>query len=270
MNKLLQGKKGLVLGVANEHSIAWHIAKKCWEEGAELASTYQNEKTLRFVQPLFESIGSKFYHEMDVTREDSVQVVMGKLREHFEGELDFIVHSVAGGPKKGELEGRFIQTSRQGFMDSMLISVFSLNVVLKETLDMLRNRDAAVMTVSYMGGERVVTNYNIMGVAKAALESNVRYLAADLGREGIRVNCLSPGTIKTRAASGIGAFNQLIEHTAAHSPLRRNATVDEVAKASLLLLSDWGSGITGETIYVDAGFHITGVDLPIEEEKDRG
>ncbi len=264
MDKLLRGKKGLVLGVANEHSIAWHIAKKCGEEGADLAFTYQNEKTLRFVEPLFQSMNASFYEAMDVTQETSVHEMMRKLEQHFSGELDFIVHSVAGGPKRGELEGRFIDTSKEGFVDSMMISVFSLNMVVKEALPMMKNRNGSIMTISYMGGERVVTNYNMMGVAKAALESNVRYLAADLGAEGIRVNCLSPGTIKTRAASGIGSFDQLVDYTATHSPLRRNATVDEVAKASLLLLSDWGSGITGETIYVDAGYHITGVDLPKE------
>ncbi|BAU28558.1 enoyl-[acyl-carrier-protein] reductase [NADH] [Aneurinibacillus soli] len=269
MNELMKGKKGLVLGVANENSIAWHIAKKLADEGAELAFTYQNEKTGKYVLPLFESIGSRFYEIMDITDPENTKMVMKKLDKHFKGELDFVVHSIAGGPQRGELSGKYIDTSREGFTQSMIISVYSLNVVLKETRHMLRGRNASVIAMSYYGSEKVVTNYNVMGVAKAALESSIRYLAADLGEEGIRVNGLSPGTIKTRAASGIGGFDELYDYTSKHAPLKRNVTTDEVANASLFLLSDLSSGITGDIVYVDAGYNLMGIDLHKEAEDVR-
>lgn len=258
MKKLMAGKKGLVLGVANEHSIAWAISKRLAEEGAELAFTYQNEKTASYVIPLFQSIGSQFYEMMDLTDPQHVSNVVEKLHDHFNGELDFIVHAVAGGPKKGELSGKYMNISLDSFVDSMIISVYSLTDIVKRTFNMMEGRSASVVTLSYYGSEKVVKNYNVMGVAKAALESSVRYLASDLGEYGIRVNALSPGTVKTRAASGIGDFDELYEYTSQHSPLKRNATLEEIANSSLFLLSDLGAGITGQTIYVDAGYSIKG------------
>jgi len=258
---LMTGQKGLILGVANDQSIAWAVAKLLHEEGAELAFTYQNEKTGQYVLPLFEQVNSRFHAIMDVTDEDSINQVMRAAGEALGGEMDFIVHSIAGGPMKGELNGRYVETSREGFLNSMLVSVYSLQAVARACLPFMQNRSASIVTMSYYGAEKVVSNYNVMGAAKAALESSVRYLAADLGRDGIRVNTLSPGTLMTRAASGIGEFGELVEYTAAHSPLGRNATFDEVAGATLFLVSPLSTGITGQTIYVDAGYSIVGIDL---------
>ncbi|WP_394231902.1 enoyl-ACP reductase [Niallia oryzisoli] len=258
MEKLMKGKKGLVLGVANENSIAWAISKRLAEEGADLAFTYQNEKTANYVIPLFQSITSSFYERTDLTNPEQVASVIEKLSHHFNGQLDFIVHAVAGGPNKGELSGKYIDVSLEGFVNSMVVSVYSLTDIVKQTYQMMKNRNASIITLSYYGSEKVVKNYNVMGVAKAALESSVRYLASDLGEYGIRVNTISAGTVKTRAASGIGDFDQLIEYTSEHSPLKRNATIEEIANSSLFLLSDLSTGITGQTIYVDAGYSIKG------------
>ena len=181
-----------------------------------------------------------------------------KLAHHFNGELDFIVHGIAGGPKRGELSGKYMDVSREGFLNSMEISVYSLTDIVKRTYDMMKDRHASIITLSYYGSEKVVKNYNVMGVAKAALESSVRYLAADVGECGIRINTLSAGTVKTRAASGIGDFDQLYDYCSQHSFLKRNATRQEIANTSLFLLSDLSSGITGQTIYVDAGYSVKG------------
>ncbi|MED4227104.1 enoyl-ACP reductase [Neobacillus cucumis] len=258
MKKLMEGKKGLVLGVANEHSIAWAISKRLAEEGAEIAFNYQNEKTASHVIPLFQSIDSPFYERMDLTDPNQVTEVLEKLKQQFNGELDFIVHAVAGGPHKGELSGKYMDVSLDGFVQSMVISVYSLTDIVKRTFKMMEGRNASILTLSYYGSEKVVKNYNVMGVAKAALESSVRYLAADLGEFSIRVNALSPGTVKTRAASAIGDFDSLYEYTSQHSPLKHNASLEEVANSSLFLLSNLSSGITGQTIYVDAGYSIIG------------
>ncbi len=255
---LMKGKKGLVLGVSNEHSIAWDISKRLADEGAQLAFTYQNEKTAPYVIPLFKSIDSSFYERVDVTNPEEVSNLIEKLDYHFNGELDFIVHGIAGGPKKGELTGKYMDVSLEGFLDSMSISVYSLTDIVKRTYHMMKGRQASIMTLSYYGSEKVVKNYNVMGVAKAALESSVRYLAADLGVDGIRINTLSAGTVKTRAASGIGDFDQLYDYSSRHSLLKRNATREEIANTSLFLLSDSSSGITGQTIYVDAGYSVKG------------
>lgn len=258
MEKLMKGKKGLVLGVSNEHSIAWAISKRLADEGAELAFTYHNEKTGSYVIPLFQSIASQFYERVDLTNPEQVSTMIEKLDNHFNGELDFIVHAVAGGPKKGELAGKYMDVSLDGFVNSMVVSVYSLTDIVKRTFNMMEERKASVITLSYYGSEKVVKNYNVMGVAKAALESSVRYLAADLGEHGIRVNALSPGTVKTRAASGIQDFDQLCEYTSQYAPLKRNATLEEIANSSLFLLSDLSTGITGQTIYVDAGYSVKG------------
>ncbi|MFZ0445292.1 MAG: enoyl-ACP reductase [Bacillus sp. (in: firmicutes)] len=261
MEKLMKGKKGLVLGVANEQSIAWAISKRLAEQGAELAFTYLNEKTGTYVVPLFQSVQSEFYEMVDVTNSEDVAAMVEKLYQHFNGELDFIVHAIAGGPKKGELSGKYMDVSRDGFVHSMVISVYSLTEIIKKTFHMMEGRHASIITLSYFGSEKVVKNYNIMGVAKAALESSVRYLAVDLGEWGIRVNTLSPGTVKTRAASGIGEFDKLVDYTSQHSPLKRNATLDEIANTALFLLSDLSSGITGQNILVDAGYSLKGDNL---------
>jgi enoyl-[acyl-carrier protein] reductase I len=261
MENLMKEKKGLVLGVANEHSIAWAISKRLADQGAELAFTYQNEKTGKYVIPLFQSINSHFYEIVDLTNPEDVSTMIKKLNHHYEGELDFIVHAVAGGPKKGELSGKYMDVSLEGFTNSMVISVYSLTDIVKRTTSMMEGRNASIITLSYYGSEKVVTNYNVMGVAKAALESSVRYLAADLGEYGIRVNALSPGTVKTRAASGINDFDTFVDYTSQHAPLKRNATLDEIANSSLFLLSDLSTGITGQTIYVDAGYSVKGDTL---------
>jgi enoyl-[acyl-carrier protein] reductase I len=258
---LMKDKKGLILGVANESSISWGVAKVLAEHGAQLAFTYQNEKTGKFVIPLFQSVGSKFYEILDITDDKNIQSVFDKLQEHWQGELDFIVHGIAGGPGKGELTNGYIQTTREGFVNSMLISVYSFTAVLREAAKMMKGRNAAALTMSYYGSDKVVPHYNVMGVAKAALESSVRYLAADLGTHGIRVNAISPGTIRTRAASGIGDFENLARFTELNSPMQRGVTQEEVGNAALFLLSDLASGVTGETLYIDAGYHIMGYTM---------
>lgn len=258
MNHLMKNKKGLILGVANENSISWGVAKVLAEHGAELAFTYQNEKTGKFVIPLFQSLGSKFYEILDITDDENIKAVFAKLNNHFNGELDFIVHGIAGGPGKGELADGYIETSREGFINSMLISVYSFTAVLREAALLMKGRNAAAITMSYYGSDKVIPHYNVMGVAKAALESSVRYLAADLGTHGIRVNAISPGTIRTRAASGIGDFETLARFAEANSPMQRGVTQEEVGRTALFLLSDLSSGITGETLFVDAGYNIMG------------
>ena len=187
----MENKKGLILGVANEDSISWGVAKVLAAHGAELAFTYQNETTGKFVIPLFQSVGSEFFEILDVTDDENIRAVFAELKNHFHGGLDFIVHGIAGGPGKEELAHRYIETSKQGFVNSMLISVYSFTAVLREAAEMMKGRNAAALTMSYYGSDKVVPHYNVMGVAKAALESSVRYLAADFGTHGIRVNAIS-------------------------------------------------------------------------------
>jgi len=258
---LMQNKKGLIMGVANENSISWGVAKVLAGHGAQLAFTYQNEKTGKFVIPLFQSVGSKFYEIMDITDDGNIQAVFARLKDHWPDGLDFIVHGIAGGPAKGELADGYIETSREGFINSMLISVYSFTAVLREAAKLMKGRNAAALTMSYYGSDKVVPHYNVMGVAKAALESSVRYLAADLGAQGIRVNAISPGTIRTRAASGIGNFENLARLTELNSPMQRGVTQEEVGRAALFLLSDLASGVTGEVLYIDAGYHIMGYTM---------
>lgn len=258
---LMKNKKGLILGVANENSISWGVAKVLAQQGAELAFTYQNERTGKYVIPLFQSLGSNFYEILDITDDANIKSVFTRLKEHWQGELDFIVHGIAGGPGKGELADGYIQTSREGFINSMLISVYSFTAVLREAVEIMKGRSAAALTMSYYGSDKVVPHYNVMGVAKAALESSVRYLAADLGSQGIRVNAISPGTIRTRAASGIGDFETLARFTELNSPMQRGVTQEEVGRAALFLLSDLSSGVTGEVLYIDAGYHIMGYTM---------
>ncbi len=258
MNQIMKNKKGIILGVANENSISWGVAKVLAEQGAKLAFTYQNEKTGKFVIPLFQSLGSDFYEMLDITSDENIKSVFAKLQGHFAGELDFVVHGIAGGPARGELSDGYLETSREGFINSMLISVYSFTAVLREAAGMMKGRNAAALTMSYYGSDKVIPNYNVMGVAKAALESSVRYLAHDLGPQGIRVNAVSPGTIRTRAAGGIGDFETMARFTEANAPMQRGVTQEEVGRAALFLLSDLASGITGETLFVDAGYNIMG------------
>ena len=261
MSNLMQNKKGLILGVANDDSISWGVARVLAAQGAQLAFTYQNEITGRYVIPLFESVGSRFYEILDITRDDDIKAVFARLKDHFHGGLDFIVHGIAGGPSREELAHRYIETTKEGFVNSMLISVFSFTTILREAAEMMKDRHASALTMSYYGSDKVVPHYNVMGVAKAALESSVRYLAADLGTYGIRVNAISPGPIRTRAASGIGDFEALTRLAELNSPMHRGVTQKEIGRAGLFLLSDLSSGVTGEVIFCDAGYNIMGVAM---------
>jgi enoyl-[acyl-carrier protein] reductase I len=261
MSHLMRNKKGLILGVANDNSISWGVAEVLAAQGAELAFTYQNETTGKYVIPLFQSVGSRFYEILDITHDEDIKAVFAKLKDHFHGELDFIVHGIAGGPSRQELADRYIDTSRQGFVNSMLISVYSFTTILREAADMMKDRHASALTMSYYGSDKVVPHYNVMGVAKAALESSVRYLAADLGIYDIRVNAISPGPIKTRAASGIGEFDNLTRLAASNAPMHRGVTQEEVGRTALFLLSDLSSGITGEVLFCDAGYNIMGAAM---------
>ncbi len=258
MSRLMEHKKGLILGVANENSISWGVAKVLAENGAELAFTYQNDITGKYVIPLFQSVGSQFYEILDITNDEKIRSVFAELKNHFHGGLDFIVHGIAGGPSKEELADRYIETSKEGFVNSMLISVYSFTTVLREAAEMMTGRNASALTMSYYGSDKVVPHYNVMGVAKAALESSVRYLAADLGTHGIRVNAISPGPIRTRAASGIGDFEALTRFAELNAPMHRGVTQEEVGRTALFLLSDLSSGVTGEILFCDAGYNIMG------------
>ncbi|WP_334084610.1 enoyl-ACP reductase FabI [Helicobacter typhlonius] len=257
MAKILEGKKGLIVGVANNRSIAYGIAKACKEQGADLAFTFLNEALEKRVRPIAEEMESKNYvYELDVSKEEHFEQLFHALKRDM-GELDFIVHSVAFAPKDA-LEGDFVQTSKQAFNTAMEISVYSLIELTRAMLPLL-NKDAAILTLTYLGSVKYVTNYNVMGVAKAALESSVRYLAYDLGKQGIRVNAISAGPIKTLAASGISDFNIMLKWNEANAPLRENVSIEQVGNAAMYLLSPLASGVTGEVHYVDAGYNIMGM-----------
>jgi len=259
---LMAGKKGLIMGVANERSIAWGITKALREQGAELAFTYQGDALLKRVAPLAESVGSDIMLPCDVTDQDSIDAVFDTLEEKW-GKLDFVLHGIAYSDKS-ELKGRYVDTSRDNFLQTMDISCFSFTAVAKRAAAMM-NEGGALVTLTYYGSERVTPHYNVMGVAKAALEASVRYLAEDLGKDKIRVNALSAGPMKTLAASGIGDFRYILKWNELNSPLRRNVTLEDVGGAGLYLLSNLSSGVTGETHHVDCGYHIVGmkaVDAP--------
>jgi len=252
----MQGKKGLICGVANDHSLAWGIAKELASHGAELAFTYASEPFKKRVIPLSESLGSSLVFPCDVTEEGAIERVFQDLSHSWET-LDFVVHAVAFSNKE-ELRGDFIQTSRENFLNTMLISCYSFIETLKHGSAFM-NPGGSFLTLSYFGSEKVVPHYNVMGVAKAALETSVRYAAEDLGKKGIRVNTLSCGSIKTLAASGIGDFRYILQWSQNNAPLRRNITLEDVGKSALYLLSDLSSGVTGETHHVDAGYNIVGM-----------
>ncbi|AKO96735.1 MAG: enoyl-ACP reductase FabI [Marinovum algicola] len=261
-NTLMAGKRGLIMGLANDKSIAWGIAKALADAGAELAFSYQGEALLKRVGPLAAQLGSDIVLPCDVGNEASIDGLFDALKERW-GELDFIVHAI-GFSDKNELRGRYVETSRANFTLSMDISVYSFTAVMQRAEKMMKPGSSAV-TLTYYGAERVMPHYNVMGVAKAALEASVRYLAEDLGKDGIRVNSISAGPIKTLAASGIGDFRYIMKWNEYNSPLRRNVTTEDVGRSALYLLSDLGSGVTGENLHVDAGYHVVGmkaVDAP--------
>ena len=253
-NKLLEGKTGVVLGVANKRSIAWAIARGSADAGARLAFTYQGEKLRPRVEKLVSDLpGESPLYPCDVTSDDDLQALGESLGSEF-GSIDFVVHSLAFADRS-DLEGRFVDTSRSGYLLAQEVSSYSLTAVAR-TVAPLMESGGSIVTLTYLGGERAVKRYNVMGVAKAALESSVRYLAVDLGERGIRVNAISAGPVNTLAARGISGFTDILKVVEERSPLKRNVEVEEVANAALFLVSPLSSGITGEVIYVDCGFHI--------------
>jgi enoyl-[acyl-carrier protein] reductase I len=255
--RLFQGKRALVFGVANERSIAWGIARALHEAGAECAFTFAGEVLEKRVRPLAESLDSPLIMPCDVTRDDEVQAVFGQLRDHWDG-VDVLVHSIAFANRE-DLEGRFLDTSRDGFLKALDISAYSLVLLARHAAPLLEARSGAIVTMTFYGAEKVVPNYNVMGVAKAALEASVRYLAADLGPRGVRINAISAGPIKTLAASGVRGFRGMLGIAEERAPLRRNVSQEDVARAALFLCSDMGRGITGEVLHVDSGYNILGM-----------
>ena len=259
---LMQGKRGLIMGLANDKSIAWGIAKALADHGAELAFSYQGEALKKRVAPLMASIGATEMYECDVADEATLDGLFAHLNSVW-GSLDFVVHAI-GFSDKAELRGRYVDTSAANFRMTMDISVYSFTAVCQRASAMM-GPGGSLLTLTYYGAEKVMPHYNVMGVAKAALEASVKYIAEDLGKDGIRVNAISAGPIKTLAASGIGDFRYIMKWNELNSPLRRNVTQEEVGKAALYLLSDLGSGTTGENLHVDAGYHVVGmkaVDAP--------
>jgi enoyl-[acyl-carrier protein] reductase I len=259
---LLAERKGLVIGVANDRSLAWGIARAAAAHGADLAFTYQGEALAKRVAPLAESVGSPFVLPCDVTDEASVDAVFERIARDWDG-LDFVVHAVAYSDKE-QLKGRYLDTTRDNFARTLEVSCYSFTAVCRRAAPLMRD-GGSLLTLTYAGAERVMPHYNVMGVAKAALEASVRYLAADLGGDGIRVNAISAGPIRTLAASGIGDFRYILKWNEYNSPLKRNVTIDDVGAAALFLLSGLGSGVTGEVLHVDAGYHVVGmkaVDAP--------
>jgi enoyl-[acyl-carrier protein] reductase I len=262
---LMKGKKGVIIGVANNRSIAYGIAKQCASQGATMAFTYLSDRFKKKVEPLATSCGSNLCYELDASNPKHIKALKESLEKDF-GKIDFIVHSIAFAPKEG-LAGRFCDITKEAFNVSMEISVYSL-IEIVGTLKPILSNNSSVLTLTYYGGVKYVPNYNLMGVAKAALETTVRYLAEDLGKDGIRVNAISAGPIKTLAASGIGDFSFLLKWNEKHAPMKKNVTIDEVGNSGMYLLSDLSSSVTGEIHYVDNGFNIMG--LPAVEFDEKG
>ena len=256
---LMQGRRGLIMGVANERSIAWGIAASCAAQGAELAFTYQGEALGKRVRPLAESVGSSFVLPCDVGDDAAMDATFDAVREEWGG-LDFVVHAI-GFADKAYLRGRYADTPREAFLQALDISCYSFTAVCRRAAAMMPH-GGSLLTLSYLGAERVVPHYNVMGVAKAALEASVRYLAADFGAAGIRVNAISAGPIKTLAANGIGDFRYILRWNQLNAPMERNVGIEEVGGAGLYLLSDLSTGVTGEVHHVDCGFHVVGMKNP--------
>ena len=252
----MKGKRGLIMGVANDRSIAWGIAKAVHDQGAELAFTYQGDALKKRVQPLADGIGSKILLPCDVSEQGSMDAVFAELKKAW-GSLDFVVHAI-GFSNKEELRGRYVDTTLDNFTLTMNISCYSFTAIAQRAEKLMTN-GGSMLTLTYLGSEKVMPHYNVMGVAKAALEASVRYLAEDLGKKGIRVNAISAGPIKTLAASGIGDFRFILKWNELNAPLRRNVTIEEVGNSALYLLSDLGKAVTGETHHVDAGYHMVGL-----------
>ncbi len=259
---LMKGKRGLVMGVANDKSIAWGITQYLHAQGAELAFTYQGEALEKRVRPLAQSVGGKLILPCDVTNMDSVDATFAAIEKEWGG-LDFIVHAIAFSDKD-ELKGKYIDTTLDNFLMTMNISVYSFTAVAQRAARLMKS-GGSMITLTYLGAERVTPHYNVMGVAKAALETSVKYLAVDLGAQNIRVNAISAGPIKTLAAMGIGDFRYILKWNELNSPLKRNTTIEDVGGAGLFLLSELGSGTTGEIMHVDSGYHVVGmkaIDAP--------
>lgn len=254
---LLEGKKALIFGVANEKSIAWATAEAFSREGAEVALAYANEAVAKRVIPLGESIGAKLILPCDVRSDADLAALFGRIREAWGG-LDVLVHSVAFANKE-ELKGSFLNTTREGFAMALDISAYSLIAMAKEAVPLMQGRGGSIIAMTYYGSQKVFPNYNAMGVAKAALEASVRYLAEAVGPEGTRVNCISAGPLRTLASAGVGGFGQIAGHVAGKAPLRRNITQEEVAGAALYLASPLSSGVTGDIHFVDSGYNIVGM-----------
>ena len=253
---LMAGKRGLIMGLANDKSIAWGIAKAVAEQGAELAFSYQGEALLKRVAPLAEQLGSDFVIPCDVSDTESMDALFAALKDRW-GKIDFVVHAI-GFSDKNQLRGRYVDTPRDNFLMSMDISVFSFTEVARRAAEIMPD-GGSLLTLTYYGAEKVMPHYNVMGLCKAALECSVRYIAEDLGRDGIRCNAISAGTIKTLAASGIGDFRYILKWNEYNSPLRRNVSIEDVGGAAMYLLSDLSRGVTGEVHHVDSGYHVVGM-----------
>lgn len=253
---LMKGKRGLIMGVANDRSIAWGIAEMAHKHGAELAFTFQGDALEKRVRPLAESVQSKIVVPCDVTNHESIDATFKAVEKEWGG-LDFVVHAIAYSDKN-ELDGLYLNTTRDNFLKTMDISVYSFTAVAQRAVPLMK-KGGSMITMTYHGAERVMPHYNVMGVAKAALEASVRYLASDVGKNGIRVNAISAGPIKTLAASGIGDFRYILKWNELNAPLRRNVTTEDVGGAGLFLLSDLGAGVTGEIMYVDSGYNTIGM-----------
>jgi len=260
---LMVGTRGLVMGIANERSIAWGIAKALAAHGAELAITWQGDALRRRVLPLAEKLGATIVAPADVTDPASLDALFEEIRGRW-GRLDFLVHAIAWSERE-QLKGRYIETTRENFEKTLLISCYSFTDLARRAEPLMEERGGSLLTLTYLGAERVMPHYNVMGVAKAALEASVRYLAVDLGPKNIRVNAISAGPVRTLAASGIGDFHYILKWNRYNAPLRRNTTLEDVGGAALFLLSQLGSGVTGEIVHVDSGYHVVGmkaVDAP--------
>jgi enoyl-[acyl-carrier protein] reductase I len=259
---LMSGKRGLIMGVANDHSLAWGIAESVAKAGGEIAFTYQGETLLRRVEPLAQSIGSRLLLPCDVSDDQQIQATFKTLEEKW-GTLDFLVHAI-GFSDKEELKGKYINTSRNNFLHTLDISCYSLTALSREAAPLMKN-GGSILTLTYYGAEKVMPHYNVMGLAKAALESSVRYLAVDLGAQNVRVNAISAGPARTLASSGIGDFRYILKWNMYNAPLKRNITLQDVGGAGLYLLSDLSTGVTGEIHHVDCGYHAIGmksIDAP--------